>query len=84
MSFLLEIREAAKQCFDEDLRIDLRAAADRLDGALAALAADPTTEAMVAVNGLWVLAYNALARVQDGGDATPGGTLHGVLLQEAA
>lgn len=79
MSFLLEIREAAKQVFDDDLRHDLRAAADNLDVSLKALAKLATREAMTEANGDWAHAERMMKRL-----TKPGGTVTGGAMREGA
>lgn len=59
-SFLLELRDAAKDCPNVLTRKLLRDAADDLDRAIAALNDNPTVENMQTLNGKWVLAVRVL------------------------
>jgi hypothetical protein len=75
-SFLLEVREIARNCPDVLMRKVVRDAADEVDSALRALILDTTTGNMKRLNGAWSRASRVaeLAKLtpDDGGG---GGTL---------
>lgn len=53
MTFIKELNEAARKEHRYDVATRLRWLATGINGALAALHADPTTENMQVLNGLW-------------------------------
>lgn len=86
MTFLLELRDTAKECADVRTRNALRKSADNLASALAALAKSPTRENMEDVNGRWAFAERVLRVANEGKDDGPrGGALRDAAeLQRAA
>ncbi len=70
-TFLLELRDTAKLCSNEEWRTVLRAAADNLECDIEHFAAFPTADALIAVNGSWALAGRIQALVPAEGDPQP-------------
>jgi 3-hydroxy-3-methylglutaryl CoA synthase len=84
-SFLLTIRETARECTDIDLQGALRAAADNLDEALSALWTHATEGNMQLVNGRWAYAHRLMERVESTAPAGNGaGLVQGAELQRMA
>jgi hypothetical protein len=86
-SLLFHLREAARVESNELTKWKLKDVADNLDTAITTFAADPTTDNMIAVNGLWSRAYRMLG--PDGvTGGKPGGNgaglTEGALLQQVA
>jgi len=85
MTFLLEMREAAKNCRDENKRIQLRSCADELAGWIECLRSDPTRQNMINLNGCWARAAWLLDAANQPDPSGHGGSMRdGALLQEAA
>jgi hypothetical protein len=64
MSFLKELRDAAKADHRIEMRLMLRSAADEIGTAIDDLATLQTTEAMQRLNGLWSHAVAVLKAAQ--------------------
>jgi hypothetical protein len=79
-SFLLEVREIARNCPDLLLRKVVRDAADDVDAALRALMLDTTKENMARLNSAWARAW----RVAELAKPTPGDDGGGTMLQPEA
>jgi hypothetical protein len=86
MTFLLELREAAKVQHDVLQRRLLRGAADALDASIAALHDNPVTDTMQRANSAWAYAKRLFDRTRMAEPpGTPGGALRaGAELQRAA
>lgn len=78
-SLLFHLREAARIEASEFTKWKLKTTADELDTAITAFAADPTSDNLVTVNGLWSRAYRML-----GPDGVTGGNGNGAGLKEGA
>ena len=72
-TFLLELRDQAKEEPSDVLRDDLRNHADRISEAIYNLDASPTPSNMVALNGIWARAQRLLMRSQEGVGPEGGG-----------
>ena len=72
-SFLLEVREIARNCPDLLLRKVVRDAADEVDGALRALILDTTKENMVRLNCAWSRACRVAEQARPTPDDGGGG-----------
>jgi hypothetical protein len=73
MTFLLQLRDAAKDCSNVDYRAKLRQAADSVDVAIRKFAADSTQERMIDLNGAWSHAQRVLKNVPPEGEPAPVG-----------
>ena len=73
MSFLLELRNAAKIEREEGIRFNLKLLADELQSALKALVSAPTADNMKTVNGKWAQAYCLLEAVKNRPGSDPSG-----------
>jgi hypothetical protein len=73
MSFLKELRDAARVESNEVVRWKLNMLADTLQQAIQQLAVEPTQTTMEAVNGLWAHAARALSAHKPIGDNTSRG-----------
>jgi hypothetical protein len=62
MNFLDQLRQAARNTTDASRTKTLTEIADQLDTALLALLADPKSDNLARVNGLWVFAVRLLAQ----------------------
>jgi len=71
MTFLLELRNAAKACSKPEYAAQLRQCADSVAFCIKQLAADPTTERMIELNCAWAHASAALKAVPPEGDPAP-------------
>jgi hypothetical protein len=60
VTFLKELREQARTCTHKEYKVLLFQLADRIALGIELLAADPTTENMKDLNGLWAVAARAL------------------------
>lgn len=72
-TFLLELRDRAKEERSAVLRGELRNHADLIGEAIYNLDASPTPSNMVALNGLWARARRLLMRSQEGAGPEGGG-----------
>lgn len=63
MSFLRELRDAAKALPDSHLKNWLRRSADEIDALVKRLAVDVTAENMIELNGAWANACAALRQI---------------------
>ena len=72
-TFLLELRDQAKQEPNAELRADLRRHADLISDAISYLEANPTATNMVVLNGLWSRAQRLLMRSEEGVGPEGGG-----------
>lgn len=70
-TFLLELRDAAKQCSNLQYRELLKTAADRIQFRLDQIFHEPTQENMVTLNGAWARAVAVLRDVPPEAEPTP-------------
>ena len=84
-TFLLELRDQAKEEPNAVLRDELRYYADRIEDVTEDLFISPTPSNMVRLNGLWAHAQRLLMRSQEGaGPEGGGGAMRVDELEEAA
>jgi len=72
-TFLLQLRDQAKQEPNAELRADLKHYANLITDAISVLDRLPTTTNMVALNGLWARAQRLLMRSEEGVGPEGGG-----------
>ena len=86
-SFLLEVREIARECPDVLLAKVVRDAADEVDAALRALILDTTANNMARLNGAWARAWRLAELAKPTHDGGGGGSMRlpeSTLIREAA
>jgi hypothetical protein len=86
MTFLLELREAAKATTDVLMRKLLKDCADAVEHAIEMFEDSYTREAMIELNGQWAKAERTLrnARMSEPTPPSAGGLTEGAELQRAA
>ena len=72
-TFLLQLRDQAKEEPNDDLRVELWVTADFVETALGVLYRYPTTSNMVTLNGIWARAQRLLIRSEEGVGPEGGG-----------
>jgi len=71
LTILKELRDAAMKCSNLDYRQMLKDMADRIDVSLSLLHRYPSTDNMIALNGLWARADWALKNIPPEAAPTP-------------
>lgn len=71
ITFLKELRDAAKACSNIDYRALIKQSADSLQWAIAVFARDPTKQNMIDLNGAWANAAKILKEIPPEGDPAP-------------
>lgn len=86
MTFLMELREAARECHVLEVKASLQRAADDLSDALNALFDDPVIDTMQRANAAWARAARVLKIATTPAPPSPvmGGLSEGALMREAA
>lgn len=71
MTFLLQLRNALKECSNIDYRETMKRAADTLDERIEAFTIQPDREAIIALNGAWAYAERVLKNKPEEGTPAP-------------